>query len=185
MLKLKFPRLSILMITIILSVILFYVGKTYSPFNTFLLSLGYVGLLLGGFFYAYGFTAAPATAVLLLLANEYNILLAGLLAGFGALVSDIVIFLLIRRSFKLELKKLGREKTFQYLKSREKRLFGSLRKYVNLVFAGFLIASPLPTEIGVTLLSSMRGLSLKKFIVLAYLLHTAGILIILWIGRAI
>jgi len=48
--------------------------------------------------------------------------------------------------------------------------------------AGFLIASPLPTEIGVVLMASLKNILTKKFAVVAYLLHTTGIFVILLIG---
>lgn len=51
--------------------------------------------------------------------------------------------------------------------------------------AGFLIASPLPTEIGVVLMASLKNILTKKFAVVAYLLHTTGIFVILLIGRNI
>ena len=49
----------------------------------------------------------------------------------------------------------------------------------------FFIASPLPTEVGVVLMATLKSISTKKFIVLAYFLHTIGIFIILLIGRTV
>lgn len=102
--KIKYPKLLLLLLSIIISVIYFYEGKTYPPLHNFLLSLGYVGVFLSGIFYAYGFTAAPATATLLVLAKEQNIILGGLIGGLGALLSDVAIFLFIKYSFADEIK---------------------------------------------------------------------------------
>lgn len=53
------------------------------------------------------------------------------------------------------------------------------------VVAGILIMTPLPTEIGITILASRKNLSMKKFMIMAYILHTIGITIILLLGKQI
>lgn len=181
----RYPKILSLLCIIVIAVIVFYGGKNYAPFHNFLVSLGYLGTFLGGIFYAYGFTATPATAVLLVLAQEQNILLAGLIGGFGALLSDYVIFLFVRTSFIEEIRRLQKEKIMRLLAKEGNVLFGNYRKYALLAFAGFLIASPLPTEIGVTLMASSKYISTKKFMIIAYALHTAGIFTILLIGNAV
>lgn len=181
----KYPKLLLLLVTLVISAVLFYEGKTYQPFHNSLVSLGYAGIFLGGIFYAYGFSAAPATAVLLVLAKEQNIILAGLVGGLGALLSDIAIFLFVKYSFTDEIKRLEKEKVVKFIEKEEKKLFGHYQKYILASFAGFLIASPLPTEIGVTLMAALKKISIKKFMIIAYLLHTLGIFIILSIGNAL
>lgn len=183
--KIKYPKLLLLLLTFIIAVMLFYEGKTYPPVHDFIVSLGYFGIFLCGIFYAYGFTAAPAAAALLVLAKEQNLLFAGLIGGFGALLSDIVIFLFIRSSFIDEIRRFEKEKIIKSIGNKGKRIFGHYHKYILPSFAGFLIASPLPTEIGVTLMGSLKRLSIKRFVIMAYLLHTAGIFIILLIGNAV
>ena len=181
--KIKYPKLIVLLLTIVIAVFLFYEGRNYTPFNDFLVSLGYMGTFLGGVFYAYGFTAAPATAVLLVLAKEQNIILAALIGGVGALLSDLLIFSFIRLSFMDEIKKLRTEKVVKFIGKEEKIIFGPYYKSVFPAFAGFLIASPLPTEIGVSMMASIKKVSIKRFIVIAYVLHSLGILAILVIGN--
>ena len=48
--------------------------------------------------------------------------------------------------------------------------------------AGFIIASPLPDEIGVTMIAASKSISAKVFSVISYVLNTAGIFVILMIG---
>jgi len=38
-----------------------------------------------------------------------------------------------------------------------------IQKYLMAALAGFLIASPLPTEIGITLLASIKNVTPRKF----------------------
>jgi len=183
--KIKYPKLLLLIITIIIAVAIFYEGKNYAPLHDFLVSLGYIGTFISGIFYAYGFTAAPATAVLLVLAKEQNLILAVLVGGFGAVLSDLLIFKFIRYSFTDEIDKLKKEKVIKYIEKEEKILFGHYYKHIFPSLAGFLIASPLPTEIGVALMASIKNLSVKKFLIMAFILHSLGILIILTIGNLI
>ena len=183
--KIKYPHLLLLLLTIIIAVILFSEGRDYNPLHNFLVSLGYLGTFLSGIFYAYGFTAAPATAVLLVLAKEQNLFLSALIGGVGALLSDLIIFLFARYSFSDEIQKLEKEKFVRFIEKEEKVIFGHYYKHIFPALAGFLIASPLPTEVGVAMMASTKKLSIKKFMIVAYLLHTLGIFIILMIGSLI
>ncbi len=124
---------------------------------------------MGGVFYAYGFTAAPATAVLLILAKEQSIFFAGIIGGLGALLSDIVIFLFIKHSFIDEIENLKKEKITKSIEKIRKRLFGSFDNYFVPIIASFLILSPLPTEIGIVLMVSQKGMSIKKFSIIVLL----------------
>ena len=182
--RIKYPKLFLLIITVILAFFLFYQGRNYQPLQNFITSLGYGGIFIAGILYAYGFTAAPASALLLLLAKQYNFIFAGLIAGIGALLSDLLIFYFIRQSFHDEIKKLKTEKIFRTLNKQGKIVFGSGYKLLYPALAGFIIASPLPSEIGIALLAS-SNISLKRFLVTAFILHTLGIFIILSIGLLI
>src|SRR3989344_2966953 len=102
-------KLILLILTIILAYIIFK-ERNFLLFHNILLSMSYFGTFLSGFFYAYGFTAAPATAILLSIAKDQNIILASLVGGFGALISDIIIFLLIKNTFNSEVKHLTKTK---------------------------------------------------------------------------
>jgi hypothetical protein len=185
--KIKYPKLLLLILTFLVAYILFY-GKTYPLFNKFIISTGYLGSFILGMFFVYGFTAAPATSILLILAKEQNIFLAALIAGFGALVGDLILFKFIRYSFSFtdEIKGISHEKVYVYLSGKINNQMPSLlKKYLAVIFAGFLIASPLPDEVGVSLLAFSNKISTKLFSILAYSLNTIGIFIILVIGKVI
>lgn len=181
--RIKYPKLLLILCTIIFAAILFHEAKDYAPLHEFLLSSGYIGTFISGIFYAYGFTAAPATAILLVFAEQQNIFLACLIAGFGALISDLVIFLFVKHTLKNELNKLEHEQIIQDFEREEKKIFGKYYKHIFPAFAGFLIASPLPTEIGVAIMAHVKRISMKKFLLIAWILHTIGIFIVLSIGK--
>ncbi len=180
-LLIKYPKFLFLFITFLIAYLLFY-ERTYPPFHDFITSLGYFGTFIAGAMFAYGFTAAPATAVLLILAKEQNFLLAGLIGGLGALVGDLIIFNFIRYSLADEIEKLSKEKAVMYINHKIPNRF---KKYLMPVVAGFIIASPLPDEIGVSLLAVSKNISIKIFSVISYILNTAGIFVILTIGNII
>ena len=177
-----YPRLALLVLSLAVAYLIFH-GRDFSPFHNALLALGYFGTFLGGLFYAYGFTAAPATALLLIFGKEQNILTAALFGGAGALIGDIVIFLFVKNIFNDELRRLSHTRIAKIIEKEEKKVFGRFKKYVIALFAEFLIASPLPSEVGVSILASIKSMSLKKFALIAYVTHTIGILIILLIGK--
>ena len=179
--SIKYPKLLLLFITFLIAYLLFY-ERTYPPFNDFIISMGYAGTFTAGVLFAYGFTAAPATAILLILAKEQNVFLAGFIGGFGALIADLIIFNFIRYSLDDEIKKLSKEKIVLYINHKTPNLF---KKYLVPVVAGFIIASPLPDEIGVSLLAASRTISIKIFSIISYVLNTAGIFVILSIGNIV
>ena len=181
----RYSRLLLLLASYFLAYLIF-TGQDFGPIHNLFLSAGIWGALAGGFFYAYGFTAAPATAVLLVIAGgQNNLILAGVLAGLGALASDLAIFFFLRGFFTKDLSQLSHTHLAEVLRKEERLALGRWQKYLSMVIAGFLIASPLPTEIGVGILSSNRKMSIRTFALIAFGLHTFGIFTILVIGRLI
>lgn len=178
--EIKYPKFLLLIVTFGVAYLLFY-GKDYPLLHEFIASLGYIGTFLAGMLFTYGFTAAPATSILIILAKEQSIVAAGAVAGLGALIGDLVIFKFIRHSFSDEIERMSNEKIF--------RRFGKIpnlfKRYLLPVLAGFIIASPLPDEVGISMLASSRAVSLKIFSLVSYILNTAGIFAILLIGNAI
>jgi uncharacterized membrane protein YdjX (TVP38/TMEM64 family) len=177
--KIKYPKFTLLLLTFVIAYLLFSWRNTL-PFQDLLLSLGYFGAFILGIFFAYGFTAAPATAFLLMLAKDYNIFLFGLIGGMGALTADLFLFTFIRSSFTDEIKEISNERAVKKLRH---MIHGHLKKYVVPALVGFIIASPLPDEIGVCLLATSK-ISPRAFSVLSYVLNTLGILAILAVGSA-
>ena len=149
-------------------------------FHDTLFSLSYFGTLIAGIFFAYGFTAAPATIFLILLAENENIFLSALIGGIGAMIGDYLIFKLIRHSFHDEIEKLKNEKIIKYINQKSPSL---VKKYFLPVIAGFIIASPFPDEMGVALLATSKIISSRIFFVISFLLNTIGIFIILWLSQ--
>ncbi len=177
--KIKYPKFLFLFLSFLFAYLILSNGELLF-LRVELVNLGYFGTFLAGIFYAYGFTAGPASAVFLLNAKTQNILISGVVGGFGALIADFIIFKFIRYSFIEEIEMLSKEKFVVKIRS----LFSPLmRKYLLPLIAAFVIASPLPDEIGVTMMAASRHISTKQFLVISYVLNTIGIFAILHIGK--
>ncbi|MBI4439487.1 hypothetical protein HY638_00785 [Candidatus Woesearchaeota archaeon] len=175
----KYPKFLMLFLTFVLAYALFF-ERNYPPLREALISMGYIGAFMAGVLFVFGFTASIATTILLIIAKDLSIVPAGLLAGLGALVGDIAIFRLIRYSFADEIRGFFRERAVRYI---YRNTPAKVKSVFIPVVAGLIIASPLPDEIGVSLLAASKSISLEAFVVASYILNTAGIFVILMIGR--
>ena len=98
--KFKYPKIMILIVTIVLSYFIFR-NPLISSYLSHLGNLGYLGFFIGGILFAFGFTA-PFSVGLFILLNPSNIWIAGIIGGLGALISDLLIFKFIKISFEDE-----------------------------------------------------------------------------------
>lgn len=177
--KIKYPKLLLVVLTFVLAYLLLK-GKEFLVFRGFLESLGFIGTFFAGILFVYGFTAAFGTAALIILAKNQGIVFAGLVAGFGAMVGDLLIFKFLRYTLADEIDLLSKEKVFPKF---DGELSTKLKKYLFPLFGGLIIASPLPDEIGVSLLAMSYNISTRNFIIMSYILNTAGIFLILFLGK--
>lgn len=159
-----------------------FAGQNFRPVQPYIVSLGYVGTFLAGALYVYSFSAGLATAIFLIIAKEQSIVVAGVVAGAGSLLGDLLIFRFIRHSFADEIEKLSQERIVIHIHNRTPNV---LKKLIYPVLAAFIIASPLPDEIGVMMLAASKNISIKTFAVLSYVLNTVGIFVILAFGNSL
>ncbi len=133
-------------------------------------SFGILGILISGFFFAYGFTAAPATISLIYFTNSFNFLIISFIGAIGTMLGDFLFFSIIKNDLPDEI-----ERFLQ--KSFVKKLKKSKFRHFIPVIAAFFIASPLPDEIGISLLGITKYDN-KKFMIISFILNFIGILII-------
>lgn len=142
-----------------------------------MVKLGYLGVLVLGFLYVYAFTAGIATLTLLDIAEEFDLISEGAIAGIGAFLGDLLLSYLMRGWLDDELSRLAGS----YISRRiEGKLPTPIRdERFTLLLACVLIASPLPTEVGAVLLASVRRVPTSAMILIMGSLHTIGIFSIL------
>lgn len=170
----KYKNLTILFFGIILTVVL----SQIESFHTFLLNLnnfGYFGAFIAGIFFVSTFTVATSALILLTLAEVLSPIEIALIAGLGGVVGDFLIFHLIKDNLFDEIKDIYNKVD---RKNHLKKLFQS--KYFNWmlpVIGAIIIASPLPDEVGVSLMG-LSKMSTPKFIFISYILNSIGLFLI-------
>jgi len=171
----KYKNLTIAFLSIVLAVYLY----RFDAFHSFLLhlgGLGYIGAFIAGMLFVWTFTAATSALILLILAETLSPIEIGLVAGLGAVVGDLIIFRLVKDGLTKEI-----EEIYIHVdrKKHLKKLFHS--KYFNWmlpVLGAVIIASPLPDEVGVSLMGISKMNSFK-FSILSYVLNSIGIFLII------
>jgi uncharacterized membrane protein YdjX (TVP38/TMEM64 family) len=178
--KVRYPKLLLLLLTFI-AAYFFFATKDFEVIHSRISALSPLSAFIAGVLYVYGFSAGFATSVFMIIAEDNSIWMMGLIAGIGSVLGDLVIFRLIRESFADEIKKLSEERLILHIHHRTPDIF---KRYLLPLFAVFIIASPLPDEIGVAFLAASTKMSTLRFSIISYVLNTAGIFVILYIGSA-
>ncbi len=137
---------------------------------------GYVSAVIAGMFFVMTFTAAPALIVIYDLAKALNPIELSILAGLGSVIGDFIIFKFFKDKVFLELEpiitRLSNRPFVHIFKT-------SYFAWLTPVLGAIIIASPLPDELGITLLSVSK---IKKwqFIILSFFLNSLGFMAIIY-----
>ncbi len=144
--------------------------------------LEFFGSFIAGMFFTSVFTTVPAIVTLGEIAQEYSLVMTALLGGAGAVLGDLLIFRFVRDRFSQHLLEVmglkGGPRRFTRLFSK-----GPLR-WVTFLLGGLIIASPLPDELGISLLGFTK-MKLAWFIPLAFTFNAIGIFLIGLAARAV
>lgn len=169
--------LLIIIFSIVIAVILVRTGVIISVLTSSK-ELEALGVFVAGMFFTSVFTIAPATVALGEIAQVNSPWFVAFFGGLGAVTGDVVIFRFVKDRFSSHLIELIKQNRAML---RLRTLF-RLRFFRWLTFfvGGLIIASPLPDELGISLL----GFSKMKFVYFIPLSFTANFLGILIIGLA-
>lgn len=144
-------------------------------------ALGYFGAFVTGVFFVSIFTVAPSIVVIFDLAKELNPYLVAIFSGAGAVLGDYLIFRYLRDKVFVEIAPIFQK----YSGSLWKKLFASpYFSWLIPIFGAFIIASPLPDEVGITLLG-LSKIKTWQFIFVTFLLNSAGILLVILFSRGL
>lgn len=171
---------------LLVSLVVFAILTIYTPLIDHTIkyagNLGYLGAFVVGIFFTSTFTVVPASFVLFHMADILHPVEVALLAGAGAMIGDYVIFRFIKdRVFKELLPVIRKLHTPRRIKLLFKSPFFA---WLVPLIGGLIIASPLPDEVGI----SMLGLSkIKKwqFFLLVFVLNAVGVFLIVSVARLI
>lgn len=175
-----FLDLSFIIVTIIVAFMIVQTG-TLGDFLKFFNSMAYLGVFVAGFFFTSAFTTAFAIVTLGAFAHEIPLILLALIGACGAVLGDYILFRFMKDriaddiSYFISAKK--RKKIATFFTS------GVFRFFVPSI-AAIIIASPLPDELGVSLLGISKTNS-KLIFVISFLFNAVGILLIGYTAKAL
>jgi hypothetical protein len=145
--------------------------------------------------FTYAITSVPATAALYNLGGMLNPFLIATIGAFGSVLSDYLIFRFVRDRLMDEIKLLSEEidkittpvSDIILSKNVRVRIWRKISRSkiwhtLIPIIAGFIIASPLPDEIGAALFGAVKY-NPRKFILFSYFLNFIGILTITSLAR--
>lgn len=180
-----FALRHIKLISFILIIVLTYIIFTNSSVKIWVESLGiygYFGIFIAGMFLAVGFLA-PFSTGFLLISNPENLIFAVFLASLGAMITDLLIFVIIKKTFSKEIKNFEENETIKKINQNLTKNLGiKTTTYLLYVFAGLMIALPLPDEIGVAMLAGLTHIKIKYLAIIALILHAIAVFCILYLG---
>lgn len=169
----KYKNLTFWFISIVVLALLF----RNDFFHSWLLNLGdygYLGAFFAGMLFVSTFTVTIGAFILFILTESLNPLEIGAIAGLGAVVGDIAIFHLVRDNIATEIAEIYERVGGKHL---TKILHTKYFSWTLPVLGALIIASPLPDELGVSLMGIAK-MKTYKFIILSFILNSIGIFLI-------
>jgi len=133
----KYPKLFLLILSIIFAYYIFTIPEIAEAVSG-MGEIGYFSSFIAGILFAFGFTAPISVGFFITLHPE-NILLTAIIAGAGAMLSDLFIFKIIKLSFEKEFQELKKEKIISKIRT----FVGNhtpilIKHYFLYVFAGIV-----------------------------------------------
>jgi hypothetical protein len=170
----KYKNLTFFFLSLLLAFFIFQNEAVHS-YLQHLGKLGYIGAFLSGILFVSTFTVSSSMIILLVLAETLSPLEIGIVAGAGAVVGDLIIFRFVKNDMAREMKQIYH--LFDKKHHIKKVLHTKYFSWTLPVVGALMIASPLPDELGVSLMG-LSKLHTSKFLVLSFLLNSLGILFV-------
>lgn len=174
-----FTDLAILITSIVVAVVIVETQMVSALLEYFHADTA-IASFFAGMFFTSVITTAPAMAVLGELGLESNLFVVAVFGGLGAVIGDYFIFAFVRDRVSEDIahlvtgKKLARYRTLL-----RRRTFKRVLPFIG----GFIIASPLPDELGLALLG-MSHMRTSKFAIISFTFNALGIFLIGMVARS-
>jgi len=170
----KYKNLTFLSISFLVA-FFFFENETIHSFLLHLGALEYLGAFLAGIMFTSTFTVALSMVILLILAENLNPIHIGIIAGVGAVLGDLLIFRFVRDNLYNEIKDVYNNFGGNHLR---RVLHTKYFSWTLPVIGAALIASPLPDEIGISLMGIAK-MKTYQFVILSFLLNSVGIFLVI------
>lgn len=178
----KYPKLFLLLILIGVAYYIFSLSSVTNWIESFeyTKTLSGIWIFISGALTSFGFTA-PFGIGLLAKITPQNIFLETIIAALGATMADLFIFKTIKFSFMNEFEQLEKTKAVKEIeKIVKKNKHVLIRHYLLYIFAGIVIATPLPDELGVSMLAGLTTIKPMKMAVIGFILHALMLFMIFY-----
>lgn len=128
-----------------------------------------------GLFFTSFLTTAPAIIALGHIANaSSSIFSVALVGAVGAVIGDLIIFSIVKNKISTNVEDIIRHSKYKrFLKLMKNKVF----RFVTPVIGALIIASPLPDELGLSMLGFSK-ISINTFVPISYVMNALGIVII-------
>jgi uncharacterized membrane protein YdjX (TVP38/TMEM64 family) len=170
----KYKNLTFLFLSLIFA---FFLGR-HEPFHQFLLNLGsfgYIGAFIAGVLFVSTFGFATGAITLLVLAEKLNIFELGIIAGAGGVLGDFLLFRFVKDRLIDEVAPIYEKIEGNHL---HKILHTKHFRWMFPVIGAVITASPLPDELGVSLMGISK-MKTWKFVIMAFILDFTSVVLIL------
>jgi uncharacterized membrane protein YdjX (TVP38/TMEM64 family) len=170
----KYKNLTIVFLGVMIAIVL----SRIDAFHQFLLHLGgfgYIGAFVAGMLFVLMFTAATGAVILLVLAETLSPIEIGIIAGFGAVLGDLIIFRFVKDNLTNELKDIYNaiDGEHHFVKVFHSKYFSWMLPIIGAI----IIASPFPDELGVSLMGISK-MKTYRFIIISFFLNAVGIFLV-------
>jgi uncharacterized membrane protein YdjX (TVP38/TMEM64 family) len=150
-------------------------------FLSFLGEYKILAVFVAGIFFTSVFTTASSIVLIGELSKSSPVAVVAIIGGAGALIGDYVIFRFVKDRIVEDFKHLlSYEKRQRFARIFHRKLF----RYFVPFLGGLLIASPLPDELGVTVLGASK-MKERYFFLISFVFNSLGILAITLIAKGI
>lgn len=171
----RFPRLTTILLSYLAAFLVFaFLGPEF--FNNLVGPLGVFGIFIAGMLYTYSFTTSIGAILLIPFALHYPAGFVSVVGGIGSLFGDLTIFSIIRNDLHKEVTHIASSRFMRRLGATP--LFRD--RWFRDVFGALIIASPLPDEFGIAIMSSAK-IDTTSFALLSFIADMIGIYILVTI----
>ena len=166
----KYRNIILFVVGFIVAILLFRI-PSFLLFIQSIGGLGYLGAFIAGLLFVSTFTVAMSSIILATLSQSLPVPLVILVAGIGAVIGDLLIFRFIKDNVADDIMPI-----YNKLVNRS-----HIRKIIHTkyfswtlpVMGTLILASPLPDELGISLLS-LSQIRIMRFLLISWVSHTLG-----------
>lgn len=169
----KYKGLTLVFISILLTILL----SKYNILNDGLFNLRhipFIGSFLAGILYVSASTAALGILMLSDLSETLHPIEISIIAGLGSAISDFVIFRFFRGNLLGEITPIYNRLGGKHL---TRLMYHKSFRWSLPIIGAFIIASPFPDELGITLMGISK-IKTYQFFILSFVLDAAGIFVL-------